>query len=104
MAKRFYFVTGRFGMIESTGGLGMDVNLFSDKLQLRTDIFEFGRDVNPRMKHFLTYEFFKHIYVLGGADDVLNDFGRDFFFGAGLRFDDDDLKALLASTPSVSSN
>jgi hypothetical protein len=62
------------------------------------------------------FELFRHLYILGGVDELLNDpaklpivtggsgvpiqfdefrYGRDYFVGAMLRFNDEDLAALL---------
>ena len=46
-----------------------------------------------------SYEFFKHFYISAGVDDVLNPEAFDWFFGGGLRFTDDDLKALFSVAP-----
>lgn len=99
MAKRYHFLTGRFGIIEGTGGLGVDVNLLHDNLELSCDLFDFGLDLNPRLKLMGNYQFFSHLYFLGGMDDALNANGRDYFFGAAIRFTDDDLKALITAAP-----
>src|SRR5262249_35816182 len=40
-AKRFYWATFRFGIIESTGGVGVDFHFWKDQLALKTDIFDF---------------------------------------------------------------
>ncbi len=101
-AKRFYFVTGRIGLIENTGGLGVDVGLFDDRLELSSDIFAFDENVNPRQRIWGTYTFFTHLYVAAGIDDVWNDEQTDFFVGAGLRFTDDDLKTIFTAAPAPS--
>lgn len=101
-AKRFYFVTGRIGIIENTGGLGLDVHLLDDDLELSADIFSFDDNVNPRVKMWGLYTFFTHLYVAAGIDDVWNADQTDFFVGAGISFDDEDLKALLTTTGAPS--
>jgi phospholipid/cholesterol/gamma-HCH transport system substrate-binding protein len=111
-AKRYYFATFRFGIIESTGGVGFDVNLFNDILALKTDIFNFGNQAlrYPRLRITANVTLFQHIFLSGGIDDVFNPpvrntldnrlvSGRDFFLGGGIRFTDDDLKAILTVAP-----
>jgi phospholipid/cholesterol/gamma-HCH transport system substrate-binding protein len=55
---------------------------------------------------------FQHLFVSAGVDDIFNRqlrdlatnrliAGRDFFFGGGIYFTDDDLKAVLTVAPSV---
>mgnify|MGYP003351216480 CR=1 FL=1 len=41
-AKRFYFVTLRFGIIEDTGGAGFNLSFLDDRLELKADLFQFG--------------------------------------------------------------
>lgn len=90
---------GRFGIIESSGGLGLDAYFTEDhSLQVQTDLFDFGTDVNPRFRAQAAYEFFEYAYIMGGIDDIFNDDRRDYFFGIGLSFDDEDLKALISTT------
>jgi phospholipid/cholesterol/gamma-HCH transport system substrate-binding protein len=102
-AKRVKFATFRFGILESTGGLGIDFHLFDDQLELHTDVFAVGQQTFPRLRVRAAYEIIKRLWVVAGVDDVLNDTtsdtpqgsGRDFFFGAMLRFNDQDLKSIL---------
>lgn len=101
-AKRYYFMTGRIGIIESTGGMGLDFNLFDDDLEISTDLYAFDANVNPRLRMRAIYHFFTHLYVAAGVDDVFNDELSDLFVGAGVQFTDDDLQAILATAPTPS--
>jgi phospholipid/cholesterol/gamma-HCH transport system substrate-binding protein len=101
-AKSFYFLTGRFGIMESTGGIGLDFNFFKDRLAFQFDLFDFTLDNNPRLRTQVEWEVFRHFFVAGGADDLLNDRFRDYYFSAGVRFTDSDLKALLLASPPIS--
>lgn len=100
-AKRLAFLTGRFGLIESTGGLGLDFEFFRDSLKFSFDLFDFAADQFPRLKFLWSFTFLEHFYVAAGVDDILNQAGRDYFLGAGFRFTDNDLKALLITSPSL---
>jgi phospholipid/cholesterol/gamma-HCH transport system substrate-binding protein len=110
-AKRYYWATLRFGIIESTGGLGADVHLFEDRLTLTTDAFNFSaEDLRyPRLRTGLRLTAFNHLFATVGMDDLLNArdrnpvtgrlvVGRDFFVGGGIFFTDEDLKAILTTT------
>lgn len=99
-ARRIGPFTGRFGIMESTGGVGGDVNLLGDSLELRTDLFAFGENVYPRLRGNLAFEILKRVWVLGGVDDIMNEGRRDYHFGAQLRFNDQDLKSILPFTPT----
>ncbi len=100
-AQVFGAFTGRFGIMESTGGLGLDIDLFNDRLELKQDLFGFGELVRPEWRMSLGYEFLTRLWLLGGAEDVLAVQDRDYFVGLQLRFNDRDLKSLLPFAPSV---
>ena len=101
-------LAGRFGIKESTGGVGADLYLLDDRLVLSADIFGFAQSTvgqNPRVKVGAGYEIWNRmLYVIGGADDLLNynhraeagaPGGFDWFLGLQLKFNDEDLKSLL---------
>ena len=93
-AKRIHFASFRFGILESTGGLGVDLHLLNESFELNNDIFAIGEQEYARLRSKLGYEVLKHLWLMGGVDDILNE-NRDFFLGAQLRFDDQDLKTIL---------
>lgn len=125
-AKRFFdFLVLRVGMIETSGGVGANLFLLDDRIELRTDLFNVGapRDAVegdslpsfylPRWRTLLKAQPIPHFYVSAGIDDALNAFGPggyqpysnelgfgfDYFFGLGLTFKDDDLRSILPFIP-----
>ena len=92
--KTIAFATFRFGIIESTGGLGLDIKVIKDRLEINTDIFNFGRQIWPRIRVRAGFELVKRFWLLAGIDNAAN-IGRDYFVGLQLRFDDEDLKPLI---------
>ncbi len=106
-AKRIGPFTGRFGIIESSGGAGLDIHLLQDRFEIRNDLFGFAEYFQPRYRVSLSYEFIKHLWLLGGVDHVFDPEGgadgRDYFFGLQLRFTDDDLKTILPFSGGASS-
>ena len=94
-AKRMGPFTGRFGIIESTGGAGVDIHLLQDRFEIQNDLFGFAFSLQPRYRVSLSYEFIKHLWLLGGVDRVFDPNLRDYFLGLQLRFTDEDLKTLL---------
>jgi phospholipid/cholesterol/gamma-HCH transport system substrate-binding protein len=104
IGKRFDWFALRFGIIENTGGIGADLFFFRDRLRFLVDLNQFGDDTRlPRVKALTWFEVVPHVYLTGGVDDFLNPQTTDFFLGAGVRFNDEDLKALLfiAGAPST---
>jgi phospholipid/cholesterol/gamma-HCH transport system substrate-binding protein len=98
-AQRIGPLVGRFGIKESTGGVGLDLILLDDRLELAQDLFGFGETVVPRWRVYLSYAFVKRLWLLGGADDMLSYDRRDYFVGLNLRFNDEDLKSILPFAP-----
>ncbi len=94
LAKRVSFATFRFGIMESTGGLGLDLHFFDDRLEVNTDFFAIGIQAFPRLRARLAFEIVNRLWVAAGIDDALND-SADFFLGLQVRFNDDDLRSLL---------
>ncbi len=99
-AQRFGPFVGRFGLKESTGGVGLDMLLFDDRFELTQDLYGFGEVVVPRWRVHLGYEFVKRLWLLAGADDILAPTRRDYFVGLQLRFNDRDLKTILPFAPT----
>jgi phospholipid/cholesterol/gamma-HCH transport system substrate-binding protein len=91
--------TGRFGIKESTGGVGLDLLLFHDRFEVRQDLFGFGEVVLPRWRVSLGYEFVNRLWLLVGVDDILSPTRRDYFVGGQLKFNDEDLKTILPFAP-----
>jgi phospholipid/cholesterol/gamma-HCH transport system substrate-binding protein len=116
-AKRYGPLTMRIGLIESSGGVGADLHLLDDALKISLDVFQFARPDQPpfpRAKLWVDYTLFKHVYLTVGTDDFLNSWqagrypggpkfalGQDVFFGGGIAFTDDDLKAIIGAAGSA---
>jgi phospholipid/cholesterol/gamma-HCH transport system substrate-binding protein len=94
-AKRIGPFTGRFGILESTGGVGFDTHLLQNRFEIRQDLFGFGEELQPRWRIGLGYEFIQGLWMLAGVDEVFNPDRRDYFIGLKLQYNDQDLKAML---------
>lgn len=102
VAKRFSGFTVRGGVLESTGGVGLDYEVLKDRLTLGADVYDFTRnDQPPHLKLYANYDIVKNLFVTGGVDDLLNDERtlRTFFFGFGIKFADEDLKTVIGAVP-----
>ncbi|MDP9034755.1 MAG: MlaD family protein [Myxococcota bacterium] len=102
-AKRWGPLTGRFGIKESTGGTGLDIHLLQDRFEIVNDLFGFSEEVQPRYRVSISYEFIKHLWLLGGVDHLFLPTRRDYFLGLQLRFTDEDLKTILPFSSGASS-
>lgn len=98
LAKKFYDFTVRGGLIESTGGVGLDYN--RGPLGLSFSAFDFQTKFNekPRIKGMGTVHLTDNLFVLGGLDDPLNPTAdTNYFMGGGFRIVEDDIKSLIGS-------
>jgi len=102
-ARRLGPVTGRFGIKESTGGVGLDLHLLQNRFEVTNDLFGFGEEIKPRYRLFIGYEFIHKLWLLGGVDHIFLPNRRDYFLGLELRFTDSDLKGILPFSGGLTS-
>jgi phospholipid/cholesterol/gamma-HCH transport system substrate-binding protein len=114
LAKRYGPISGRFGILENTGGFGIKGHFLNDALTVSLDAFEFANPLkdHPRVKLYADYRFLDHLLVTAGADDFANGpqydpvlhsriiSGRDYFLGAGVFFTDEDISKLIGLATS----
>ena len=111
--KIYKDIAFRFGLFEGTAGVGVDVDIpfGTDKFRWVTtlDMYDFnGRnrlieDRRPHFKWLNKIFIFRNLYTTFGADDFASKRNASVFFGAGLRFGDDDIKYFLSSISGVGS-
>ncbi len=103
--KRFDNTMVRGGIIESTGGVGVDYFANKDKLKASLELYDFGAQNDVRgdkahAKASVRYRMLKHIDVIAGFDNFLNKKAANVFGGVGVTFVDDDLKYIVGSGAS----
>ena len=102
-AKRWGNLAVRMGIIESEGGIGGDLFAWDDRVKFSVDAWNFNstepENEKTHMKATATWHITKLLFMNAGYDNFLNAERRHGFVGAGLRFDDDDLKYLMGSMP-----
>lgn len=103
--KIFKDVALRIGLFENTVGMGIDFDIPFGCENFRWvttfEMFDFrGRDrlhdARPHLKWLNRVFFLRNIYMTFGADDFISRENANGFFGAGIRFGDDDLKYFLS--------
>lgn len=109
--KIFKDVAFRFGLFEGTAGVAVDVDIpfKTDNFRWVTslELYDFnGRirlieDRRPHAKWLNKIFIFRNIYSTFGADDFASQKNASVFFGAGIRFGDDDVKYFLSSLSAV---
>lgn len=96
-AKNFWDFTFKGGLIENTGGFGVDYSFFRQKMKFSVEAFDFAQ---TNVRASVTYNVLWGLYVTGGVHDALNKSDRrSSYLGAGLFLTNDDLKLLLSSSP-----
>ncbi|MFA9462325.1 MlaD family protein [Thiohalorhabdus sp. Cl-TMA] len=101
-----YGLSGRIGLFQSTGGLGMSYYP-ARSLELSADFWDFGGDNSgtefegPQSRFMARYAFLDdHLLLEGGIHNAFSEEYRSPFIGLGLRFFDEDLKYLAGSVPT----
>ena len=106
--KRFDRLAFRIGLFENTFGVACDfyVPLTTDKVHWITSVeaFDFSGvnrldDERPHLKWINKAFFYKNLYTSFGIDDIYSRRSASPFWGAGLRFGDDDLKSFVSMLP-----
>lgn len=109
IGKVYGDIAFRTGLFESTFGVGVDFDIpfNSDVFRWVTSIeaYDFyGRnrinDTRAHLKWINKIFFTNSIYFVCGADDFISKTNKNAFFGAGLRFADDDLKYYVSKISS----
>ena len=101
LGKRYQNILLRGGIIESTGGVGVDYFMNKDRWKFSADIYDFNsendyRGNNPHIDLSARYLYLKHLEFIAGIDNIINSSAREFFLGVGVKFRDNDLKPLLS--------
>ncbi len=103
-AKRLGPAVFSAGIVENTGGGGVELRALDDRLRAGFLAYDFTKRIdkpNPRYRFTSSYQFWRGAYVQAGVQDIDNKDLRTVFFGAGLRWKDDDLKKLVGLAGSV---
>lgn len=105
-AKRIDDLALRIGLTENTFGLGADYFFNNENGRIKFDMWDFSaKEAGADEAHArigLDYRLFKFFFVSGGVDNFLNSNRRGVYVGGGLKFEDEDFKYLLGSTPNIS--
>ena len=106
IARHFGPVTLRGGVIQNSGGVGLDLRPI-DQLMISGEMFSFGGD-EPNLRAgttiFPLYQPDRNrpwywLYLTGGVADILDTDGWTPYFGGGLRFTDEDIRGLVGLIP-----
>lgn len=95
MGRIFGRWTFRGGLVESSGGLGVDYAIRDWGTRFSLEAFDYRKEIGVNLRLTLEQQLWNVFYAKMALEDSLED-NRSGTFSAGLRFNDDDLKSLIA--------
>jgi phospholipid/cholesterol/gamma-HCH transport system substrate-binding protein len=96
-AKNFWNLTVRGGIIENTGGLGLDYYLLKRDLRLSFEAYDFS---SVQVRASARFNIWSGLYFTAGGENLAGQSGAaSAFVGGGLFLTNDDLKLLLTRLP-----
>ncbi len=94
IGRRIQDVAFRGGLIESSGGLGLDYYFPYISSKFSLEAFDYQKDVGANVRVSAETQIYNVLYGKASLNDSLNK-SRSATISAGLRFNDEDLKGLL---------
>lgn len=86
----------RAGLIESTGGVGIDYFFPDWGIRTGTELFDYQKDAGPNLRLFGEVKIWNVMFARVAGEDLLSKTGKQSAtLSVGLRFNDQDLAALI---------
>ncbi len=110
--KRWKWFSGRLGIKENGGGVGVSAYAFNDRLQFDLDVFDFffgsypalqDRGI-PNTRLNIRVQPVRNFYLDAGSEQIILGAKYGYFtgyLGLGFTFTDDDIRWLLSSIPGL---
>lgn len=95
IGRRLHDWTFRAGLIESTGGVGVDYDVPSWGTTFSFDAYDYDEDDGLNIRLSSEVHIWNVFYGKVAGDDLFSDDDRSGSFSVGLKFMDEDLKSLL---------
>lgn len=96
IGRRFGNLALRGGLIENTGGLGVDYHVPSWGNRNFIEVFDYQEEVGPNVRVGTEWKIWNVLYTRVMAEDVASDTNyKSYVISAGLKFTDDDLASLI---------
>jgi len=102
IARKISYFTFRGGIIESSGGIGVDVDTPFEPLWLSVDMYNFNARPHPALKAALSTSILKYFILSGGMENILNQDWQTWFISLGVGFNDEDVKSFFGSVSGSS--
>jgi len=94
IGRKLHDLYVRGGIIESTGGAGIDYDIFNGATRFSLDVFDYRSGLGPNLRLSTEVQLWNVFYgKVSGVDLATKE--RSALFSLGLRFNDEDLKGLI---------
>lgn len=97
IGRRYNRFLARAGLIESKGGLALDYIYPEYGLRAGLELFDYQEGIGPNVRLYSEFRLWNVFYTKFAGEDLVNnaDDGKSYTISAGLRFNDEDLAALI---------
>jgi phospholipid/cholesterol/gamma-HCH transport system substrate-binding protein len=94
LGRRVHHWGFRGGLIESSGGIGVDYYIPKYGMRLSSEVFDYRKDIGVNIRLAAEFQLWNVLYGKISGDDLAEE-TRSGTISAGLRFTDEDLKGLI---------
>lgn len=95
MGRRIHNWSFRGGMIESSGGIGVDYEWVQAATTFGLEVFDYRDDIGANVRLSADFRLWNVIFGRVALEDLIVDESRSGTVFVGLKFNDEDLKALI---------
>lgn len=96
IGRRIHDFSFRAGLIESSGGVGLDYYLSALGTKFSFEAFDYSRTLGPNLRLISEFEVWNVLYGHVAYEDMISKtHDQSWTFGGGLRFSDEDLKGII---------
>ncbi len=95
VGRRFNDLGVRAGLIETTGGFGIDYSFLDNGLKTTMEIFDYRQDIGPNLRLLSEIRVWNVFYSRLSGEDLIGDGQQSYTISAGIKFNDEDLAALI---------
>ncbi len=94
LGRRLQNWTFRGGLLNSSGGIGVDYELLGWDSKFSLDVFDYRKNIGPNLRLASVFQLYRVFRGKVEFEDLIED-SRSATFSVGLKFTDEDLKGLL---------
>lgn len=86
----------RGGLIQSTGGIGVDYELEDWGSKFSLDVYDYRDDIGPNLRFAFEHQLYNVLYGRIRVEDIIEQGVGSTTFSLGIKFTDEDIRGLLA--------